>query len=92
MNNFQPASADVDDEHATQDLRTFGETLRHLRRRAGLTQEQLSHEAGLDRSYVGQVERGERNVALLNILRLSDALGVHPSALVRDLRNSEVES
>ncbi|KXZ61395.1 anaerobic benzoate catabolism transcriptional regulator [Microbacterium laevaniformans] len=56
--------------------------VRELRQSAGLSQEQLAHQAGLDRSYVGQVERGERNVSLDNIHRLAEALGVSPGALL----------
>ena len=44
-------------------------------------QEQLAHEAGLDRSYVGQVERGERNITLDNIHRLAEALRLVPATL-----------
>lgn len=60
----------------------FGEQLRRLRVTAGLTQEALAHGSGLDRSYVGQVERGERNVALVNIVKLATALSVQPSVLI----------
>jgi transcriptional regulator with XRE-family HTH domain len=53
--------------------------------RAGLSQEKLAAVAGLDRTYVGGIERGERNVALINISRLAEALNVHPSELLADL-------
>lgn len=56
--------------------KTFGERVRELRLAAGFSQEQLAHRAGLDRSYVGQVERGERNVSLDNIYRLAAAISV----------------
>ena len=46
-----------------------------------MSQEGLAHDAGLDRSYVGQVERGERNITLDNIHRLASALGVTPASL-----------
>lgn len=62
--------------------RTFGAGVRALRERAGLSQEQLAHVAGLHRTYVGSVERGERNVSLDNIWALADALGVSPSDLL----------
>ena len=61
----------------------FGRRLRGLRRAAGLSQEALAHEAGLDRSYVGGVERGEYNISLLNICLLAEALGVPPHELLR---------
>lgn len=57
-------------------LKQFGETLRRLRKLKGVSQEQLAFEAELDRSFVGQVERGERNLSLLNIHRLAEALDV----------------
>jgi transcriptional regulator with XRE-family HTH domain len=60
----------------------FGQNLRALRLRSGLSQEELAHESGLDRSYVGGVERGERNVSLLNIVRLAKALGISTSELL----------
>jgi transcriptional regulator with XRE-family HTH domain len=63
----------------------FGERVRSFRARIGLTQEQLGAAAGLHRTYVGGVERGERNVSLMNILRLAVALQVDPGDLVTGL-------
>jgi transcriptional regulator with XRE-family HTH domain len=63
-------------------LKQFGETLRSYRLEAGLSQEKLAAKAGLDRTYVGGAERGERNVALVNIVRLAEALGLRPSQLL----------
>lgn len=65
--------------------RRFGARLRKERLSADLSQEQLASEASLDRSYVGSVERGERNISLLNIARLSYALGLSPKTLVEGL-------
>lgn len=62
-------------------LKQFGDNLRRLRKIKNLSQEQLAFDAQLDRSFVGQVERGERNLSLLNILRLADALGLPPEQL-----------
>ena len=62
-------------------LKQFGENLRRLRKEKSLSQEQLAFEAQLDRSFVGQVERGERNLSLLSILRLADALKIPPEKL-----------
>ena len=56
-------------------LREFGRRVREARDAHGWTQEDLADEAGLDRTYVGSVERGERNVALLNVNKLALALG-----------------
>lgn len=71
-------------------LAGFGERLRHLRRAAGLSQEALAAAAGLDRTYVGGIERGERNVALLNVYKLAQALKIHPSRLFTDGQNGEL--
>jgi transcriptional regulator with XRE-family HTH domain len=65
-----------------QILSAFGATLRAYRQEAGLSQEKLAAKAGLDRTYVGGAERGERNVALINIVRLAEALGIEPADLV----------
>jgi len=62
-------------------LKRFGERVRALRERTGLSQEALAQEAGLHRTYMGGVERGERNICLRNIVRLAEALRVHPREL-----------
>lgn len=63
----------------------FGRQLAALRKEAGLSQEGLALESGLARSYLGGVERGQRNIALLNICRLAAALRRHPSELLQTL-------
>lgn len=65
------------------ELRTFGLALRMFRERAGLSQEALAHVCGLHRTYIGSVERGERNISLLNIHVLAGALHIPASELVR---------
>lgn len=60
----------------------FGLRLAEVRRAKGLSQERLALESGLARSYLGGVERGQRNIALLNIYRLAETLGVTPSSLL----------
>jgi len=62
----------------------FGRRLRELRIRQGYSQERFAEKAGLHRTYVGGVERGERNVSLENIWRIADALGVNPATLFLD--------
>ncbi|MEO1669121.1 MAG: helix-turn-helix transcriptional regulator [Chloroflexota bacterium] len=66
-------------------LEKFGENVRNLRKEANLSQEDLAELCGLHRTYVGGIERGERNVALLNILRIAKALNVSPSKLFEGL-------
>ena len=60
----------------------FGLRLAEIRKAKGLSQERLALESGLARSYLGGVERGQRNIALLNIYRLAETLGVTPADLL----------
>ena len=64
---------------------SFGVTVRAVRQQNGISQEELALRTGLDRSYVGQVERGERNLTLENIYKLADGLGVPPASLLIEL-------
>lgn len=72
-------------------LRTFGKRVQKARRRKGVSQEALAHESGLHRTYIGSVERGERNISLLNILTLSMALEISPTVLVEGLKRMPQE-
>jgi len=66
------------------DVKTlFGNRVRRLRKSRGWSQEEFAHLVGLDRSYMGGVERGERNVSLENICRIATALGLSPAELFR---------
>lgn len=56
--------------------------VRRLRTAAGLSQEELAARAGLHRTYVSSIERGQRNVSLENIFVLAEALGSEPSELL----------
>ena len=63
----------------------FGKAVRALREVRGYSQEELAERAGLHRNYVGGVERGERNVALENIVKLAGALSVRTKDLFDSL-------
>ncbi len=59
----------------TPDIRArFGERLRTLRKRKGLTQAELADKLGLDRSYVGEIEQGKRNPCLINLEIIAQGL------------------
>ena len=66
-----------------EDIRiTVGRALRAFREKKGWSQEELGFESGLHRNYIGGIERGERNVALLNLAKLAEALGIRPRDLL----------
>ena len=57
-------------------LKTFGKTVQSLRKGRGLSQAELAYRAGFHRTYIGMIERAERNITLSNLKRLADALEV----------------
>jgi len=63
----------------------FGMRIRELRSAKGFSQESFAMHCGLDRTYVGGIERGERNIGLRNIERVSKALGVTLSELMQGI-------
>jgi transcriptional regulator with XRE-family HTH domain len=71
-------------------LKLFGERVRVLRQALGLSQEALALAAGLDRTYIGGVERGERNISLLNIQKIAQALNVSSADLLQSPIQNEV--
>lgn len=66
-------------------LQWFGARVRAERGRIGISQEELADRAGLHRTYLGGVERGERNIGLLNVIRIARALGITPAEILRDI-------
>ena len=54
----------------------FGNRIRALRNTAGISQEELAFRAGLHRTYLGSIERGERNISLKNIAKIAKALNI----------------
>ena len=63
-------------------LKEFGLRVKSARLSMGLSQEKLAFECDLDRTYISSIERGKRNLSLINIHKLATALGVNASALV----------
>lgn len=74
VTSFEPKQAKL--------LIDMGNRIRALRRARELSQEQLADLAGLHRTYIGSVERGERNISVLNAYRLADVLGVQIGRLL----------
>lgn len=63
-------------------LKLFGERIRKIRKEQKLSQEQLSDEARIERSYMGTIERGERNPTLHKVYKIAKALKTHSSKLL----------
>jgi len=63
-------------------LKQFGDRVRKLRRKNNWSQEELAKRAGLHRTYIGSIERSERNVSLINIERIAKALKVNITDLI----------
>ena len=66
-------------------LEMFGDRVRMFRKAAGLSQEELADLAAIHRTYLRSVERGERNISLVNIVRLARGLKVSPSELMNGI-------
>ena len=60
----------------------LGKKIRSTRREIGLSQEALAYESGLDRGYVGRIERGETNITVVKLLQISDALEISMRDLI----------
>jgi len=73
-------------------LKRFGARLTELRKERGWSQEKLALESGIARSYLGGVERGQRNIALLNICKLALTLNVEQEELLKfkKLTNNQI--
>ncbi len=65
-------------------LAEFGAAVRRLRQERGWSQEELAERVGIHRTYMGGVERGERNISLINIGRIARAFGVTLAALMAE--------
>jgi len=68
---------------ATPTRKQLAKTLRTLRKKAGLSQEDLGFKAGLHRTYIGSIERAEQNISVDNIHKLAKALKISPDELFK---------
>lgn len=66
-------------------LLQFGKNVQEYRRAQQMTQEQLAESAGVHRTYIGMIERAEKNITLLNIAKIANALKISPSVLLKNL-------
>lgn len=72
-------------------LDILGKRIRAKRRELGMSQEGLAHEAGLDRSYVGRIERGEHNLTFVSLVKIARAMGCDVAALTAGLPPASIE-
>lgn len=84
MGDFSLTLAIFVEKNMNDPLKAFGIRLSSVRRKCGLSQERLALESGLARSYLSGIERGKRNVSLLNIHKIADTLGVPAYVLLQD--------
>ena len=68
-------------------LVSLGVAIRAARKAKGLSQEALAALADIDRSYMGGIERGEHNLAIMNLLKITDALAIKASSLLDEAKN-----
>lgn len=68
-------------------LVSLGAAIRAERKAKSLSQEALAELADIDRSYMGGIERGEHNIAIMNLLKIANALGIRTSSLLDDAGN-----
>lgn len=66
-------------------LKKFGDRVREERRKRNLSQEQLAGKAGVHRTYIGMIERAEKNITLENIQKIASALDIKLSDIFRDM-------
>lgn len=74
----------------SDELKTLGNRIRSKRKALGWTQEELAETANIDRSYIGGVERGERNLTFTMLCAISEALGCDVAALTKGIPGSAV--
>jgi transcriptional regulator with XRE-family HTH domain len=65
-------------------IRSLGEVIRNKRSKLGFSQEAFAAEVGLHRTYIGSIERGEKNLTMKNLIKIADKLAIMPSKLLKD--------
>lgn len=88
MDRRRGPSGGEDSRWARERAEALGVRVRDLRQAAGFSQEELGERCRLHRTYIGQVERGEKNVSVRNLLAIAEGLGVDVAELVRDLHRN----
>lgn len=73
-------------------LNTFGENVRKFRRILNISQEELAHKADLHRTYIGMIERAEKNITLVNMEKIANALEVKIEDLIKESNNGKKTS
>lgn len=71
-----------DEGRLNPQLTKLGAAIKARREQIGLTQERLAHDAEIERAHMSKIERGRRNVTILNLLRIADALGCPASEIL----------
>ncbi len=66
-------------------LNLFGERIRELRKAKGISQEELADKASLHRTYIGMIERGEKNISIINIEKIAKSLDIQLNTLFNGL-------
>jgi transcriptional regulator with XRE-family HTH domain len=69
----------------------LGKKIRELRKEKGFSQENFAYEVGLDRTYMGSVERGERNIAALNLIRIAKTLKIEIGELFPPIKSLSID-
>jgi transcriptional regulator with XRE-family HTH domain len=69
----------------------IGHKIRELRKSKGFSQESFADEVGLDRTYMGGIERGERNIATLNLIRIAKALKIEVGELFPSIKSLKID-
>jgi transcriptional regulator with XRE-family HTH domain len=73
-------------------LDILGKRIRAKRRELGMSQQGLAHEAGLDRSYVGRIERGEHNLTFVSLVKIARAMRCDVAALTHGLPTASLKA